>query len=436
MLNETPGINWIEIFPNNENANNILNAILALITVLAAHDIIEGGIVKSSGLPILRLDSVHLLHLMRSHSSPFEMVGLWRGKLFHKSTAHKLGCQCLFQYRCLMMKTMLVRAGILIIEVWAIFMAITTSWEFKVEQGAYAITLWSNNFGNTTTLKPMVGCQEILKLPPYLENSNEVDRKTQFTVCTVSHNPFEPPHNLTIRQPEGNYAFFLYIDLSGDKVTFSSENRALPGSEMYAYAKSDGVTPRLIEGPIATVVDGTEYSKDRNRNFTASEADKWKRKLDNYLRDTMKDGYHSIYEQDNQKPVHPVPRFLLSVNFNKLSQYINIKRCQDIKSDCGRTAIVQLLQNIVGIQARRNAGPSIQYSTGTEMKATKADVVWYTVKRPVIGSVPWIIILVFIMLIRSFYSYLYPNKFYEVLAIFARNNTDEDGNVDIERPLH
>lgn len=428
-MDDRPGINWIEIFSNQENANNILNAILALITVLAAHDIIEGLIVRSSG--VLRLDSVFLLHLMRSHCSPFEMVALWRGKLFRSSRAHKLGCKCLWQYRRLIMKTMLVRVVILLIEVAAIFMAITQSWPKYIHHGAYALTLLSNNYGNITTIQPGLGCQEILKLPKFLENSPEVDRKTQFTVCTVSHNPFEPPHNLTITQPGGNYAFFLYIDLSGDKVTFSSENRTVVGSEMYAYAKSDGVTPRLVEGPIASVVDGVEYSKYRNRTFSKSENKQWKSKLDKYLRTKMKDGYHSIYEQDTLPVAHPVPRILLSFNFKKLSQKnnIHIKACEDMTSECAAVPVVQLLQQIVGIQRRVNGGSSIRYSTGTEMKASAPNAVQYTVKRPVIGSVPWILILVFVILIRSIHSYFFPNRFYTDVARILRNHPG-----DVEDP--
>lgn len=104
-------------------------------------------------------------------------------------------------------------------------------------------------------------------------------------------------------------------------------------------------------------------------------------------------------------------------------------------SECATKPVVQLLQHIVQIQRKDGAGKIIQYK-GVEMGKTATAAVHYSVKRPVIGSVPWIIILVFIMLIRSIHSYLLPNKLYAVIVAFAQNHADEDGIVDIENPLH
>lgn len=171
-----------------------------------------------------------------------------------------------------------------------------------MKQNVFALTQFSNNFGKPVKILPGEGCQEILKqLNERPKGNRNIDQKTTLTLCTVSHNPFDPKTDFIPDVPTGFTSYFLYIDLSGDKVTFSDALQKQVGSEIYMRWKSDGLrkrkptglqnTTELVEGVVATVVNGAEYSPKRNKKYNATETDEWHRKLDKDLKDKFRSSY-------------------------------------------------------------------------------------------------------------------------------------------------
>lgn len=445
-------VNRMQLF-RDENLNNAFLALLTLITVLAVHDIIESLFVRADDN--LGEGTMWRLIMMRSHSSPSRMWGLWNNHVLYKGRYHGPKCRCDLAHRSdsefcplsrlratgysrkVIVQSLFIRGTILLIEVAAICMAFSQHRDTMVQQNVFAITPFSNDFGNRTNIPSGEGCGEILKLLNKRPKGNRViDQRTTLTLCTVSHNPFEPETDRNLTIPPGYTPYYLYIDLSGDKVTFSHAEQKLVGSEMYMYWKSDGLpnrkptglmnTSELTEAVVATVVDGKEYSPNRDKRYTKEETAVWHRKLDKYLNETFGDGYYKSYEQV-EFDSHPVPRMLMSFNLNTLEG----------KTD--RDKVVRLLQKIVGPQLRPNGGKFIHFSTGSEMDKLDVQAVEYTETGPFVGYIPWMITLSFIIIFRAVLSARRPNATYELLMESIREHDAEIqaayvGNLEVLEP--
>lgn len=442
-------VNRMQLF-KNENLNNAFLALLTLITVLAVHEIIESLFVRAD--ENLSEGTMWRLIMMRSHSSPSRMRALWSKHVLYRGRYHGPGCRCELAHRSdtefcdlshrratgysrkVIVQSLLIRAAILLIEIAAICLAFSRHRDTMVEQNVFAITPFSNDFGDRIPITPGEGCQEMLKqLNERPKGNRVIDQKTTLTLCTVSHNPFEPQIGLNLNIPAGFTPFFLYIDLSGDKVTFSHAGRKLVGSEMYMYLKSDGLpkrqqrgllkTSELTEGVVATVVDGKKFSPNRDKRYNKEETAVWHAKLDKYLNEKFGDAYHTSYQQIAFDS-HPVPRMLMAFNFTALEG----------KND--REKVVRLLQNITGPQLRPNGGKYIWYSTGSEMEKLDAQAVEYTETGPFVGYIPWMSTLFFIMILRAVLSNRRPNATYELLmeSIQRHDAEIEAGYLDVRKP--
>ncbi len=439
-------------FSTDENVNTLVNAVLALIMVLATHEWIEGLLIRDC--TELRPRSVEALILMRSHGSLRKMWALIRGYRWENGAYHGPNCRCHLRAnpmsvprtcppsarpinvsRRLLFTTLFVRTVIIIVEVIAIVLAINHTTEEYVPRGAAAITLVSNKFGEPRALRPELGCEAIFSNPDYVLTEH-LNRITQLTVCTRLHRPFEAKSYFE-PAPEGFEPFFLYIDLSGDKVTFSHANKNMTGAEMYAYwsvecgenrdprnKKCKGV--EVAEGVVATVVHGKEYSKDRigndTVNSTRANQEQWRRQLDAYLNKEFPDAYRTAYlanaswVDEEEKRQHPVPRMLLHFNVTALEWLHPDKD----------TRIGLLLQRIVGLQFRNGTNQNlIVHSDGMKMITESKPVLEYRIKQPIIGSVLWAILLSFALLMRWALGVIFPNNVYELIMEKVRREQEQ-----------
>ncbi len=432
----------------------LVNAVLALIMVLATHEWIEGLLIRDC--KELHPKSVVALTLMRSHGSLRKMWALIRGYRWENGAYHGPSCRCHLRdnpgsmsptcplsgrhidvSRRLLFTTLFVRAVIIIVEVIAIVLAINLTTEKEVTRGAAAITPISNNFGEPRALDRRLGCEPIFRKPDNVLTEH-LNRITQLTVCTRLHRPFEAMSNFT-PAPRGYEAFFLYIDLSGDKVTLSHANKKLTGAEMYAYwsveCSENNRDPKnnscngveVAEGVVATVVHGKQYSKDRTGGDTVNSnrenQEKWRRQLDAYLKKRFPDAYRTAYPANatswvdtEQKRPHPVPRMLL---------HFNVTALQSLDPD-PNTRIGSLLQQIVGLQFRTDRKENlIVHSDGIVMIREPKPVLEYRIKQPIIGSVLWAILLSFALLIRWVLGVIFPNNVYELIMEKVRREEEQ-----------
>ena len=436
---------------DDENINMLFSAILALIMVLITHEWIEGLLVRDS--LVLRHETLQALVLMRSHSSLRKMWALFRGYSWEDGAYHWPNCQChlidnpnstapsctpstrrIPVNKRLFFLTVLVRSVIIIVEVIAIILAINRTTTVYVKFGEIAITPLSNQFGTKISLPQRLGCEAVLPDPKV--RTEYLNRIAQLTVCTRLHRPFEAATDVT-DAPQGFESFFIYIDISGDKVTLSHGKKQLIGSEMYAYwsiecsdkgKNNTCETVDVPEGAVATVVHGSEYSNDRTGKDTVYKTkerqEEWRRNLDKHLHNEFPNAYRTAYPanatswvDEEAKRDHPVPRMLL---------HFNITALQSLHPD-EDTRIGLLLQRIVGLQRRE--GPKanlIRHSDGIRMIQEKQPVLEYRIKQPIIGSVLWAMLLFLAAIVRWILGRLYPNNLYELILNTVGSATDVD----------
>ena len=440
-------LNSLEV-TTNENLNIFINSILALITVLAVHDFIEGLIIRDN--KVLSPESVEALLMMRSHGSFRKILAIILGHRWEDGLYHSPKCQC---HLCknanhttrtnaassmhepvkkrLLLKTFLGRILTIIVELVVIGLALTRTTETYITRGAWAITpLYNRNQWRAHPLKLHLGCETVFSDPEHLR-TELINRFSQIRVCTRQQHRFEEQRNL--RAPAGFQEYFFDTDLSSDEVriTRESQNVSLI-TKMYALWNvdcSEGKegntckTPEIHEGMIATIIGGREYSTNRSGKDTVllsnSTKERVRRKFDRYLHTVFPHAYRTVYPTNATSWTDEAAKRPPRADYIfRMHMYFNVTELELLHEDENiRSAL--LLHKIVGLQYRPGER-SIWYSTGNSMKHVKDPVLEYRVQQPVLGSVLWIILLVLAFVIRAVLAAWFPNNIYELIADFVR----------------
>lgn len=411
---------WIFV---NDNLNNILTATLALITVMCLHETLEGCAVRA--VKVLRGDSVQCLLIMRSHGSLSKTFALFRGDPLLGGVYHAPSCTCgsamgpdapprcvleslrvPVKRRRMLFMTTLLRIVIIIIEVAVFCLAITRRSNNYLENGKWALTPTWNNFGQEMKpkFKREIGCVDM-----FPNENKRLNRKTQLSVCLRLHQPIETVKEDLSPAPAGFVHYWIYIDLSGDKVTLADANGVKNGAEMYAYW---AVESELSEGVVPTIEYGKEYSMNRKFHLNATERADWRQEMDKNMYDILRDGYRTAYgvngrqwgEQDGK-----TPRMLLYINFDKLPA--------DLMKFDEELRVAHLLSRMITLQKFENGNgtENISHSDGVKIETLEGPIIEYAIIGQVMGVIPWGIVTVCVLLFRSFTSWLFPNNFYELL---------------------